>query len=293
MEFVFGILFIGITFAAIVLYGKAKGAPEPSAMTDADIAYRLSTENAWISKFHRLPNKSDSLKRMYEEKTIYVDRLNQELKSRYPQEAFEAIENELKPILHRANELSAVGVSVEQAISASLKEWVGDVSEESAISSSIKESTSNVEKKRYEIHAGIGLPECSIGMPVEHFQKLFGGEYTEIPFLDSKTIFISSKGNGISARIEEGKIGAMFFFFSSKTYSNFSGETDRGIGRYSSIDSVITIYGDPDEIDKLYDDDEIDEFDVQETSLCYNRLGIKFTFENNTLVDIRCLRSRQ
>lgn len=269
MEIVIGI-FIVIIVLVVVIYGKIKGAPDPSRMTDQAIAHRLRTESAWITKFLQQPyssQQSESLKRMYEEKTRYVEELNGELAARYPQKGIDAIEKELEPIIGRVSGLVNQGESKETAITIALNEW-----------------KDQAEERQYEIQAGIGLRECSLGMLETDFRRLFGGVDRKYSIDGKKFCFISSKDNGVDVLIENGRIKTMFFFFSSDGYRPFCGETDKGIGRSSSIDDVVESYGRPDILEESESASSETSIDVE-----YSQLGINFTFQNNILKDIRCL----
>ncbi len=82
MEIIIGIV---VVVVFLIVIGKLKGAPEPSAISDAAIFQRIHTETTWISKYLSQPlssQQSASLKRMYEEKTEYVKNLKAELAKR-------------------------------------------------------------------------------------------------------------------------------------------------------------------------------------------------------------------
>ena len=121
-------IFIGIVVVVLLLIvvGKMKGAPEPSSMSEADIFQRLHSEGAWISKYRSQPyssQQSASLKRMYEEKTAYIQNLKAELTKRKLAQGTQAVQQELAPILQRAAELMKEGRPEAEAHAAALKEW--------------------------------------------------------------------------------------------------------------------------------------------------------------------------
>ena len=127
MEIVVGIV---IVFVILIVIGKIKGAPNPSSMSDAALVGRLQTENAWMSRYLRLPyenQQSDSLKKMYAEKTEYIKQTEQEIIKR--QTAYQlaqgeaAITSELAPILERTQELMSEGKTEPEATAVALKEW--------------------------------------------------------------------------------------------------------------------------------------------------------------------------
>jgi hypothetical protein len=123
MEIIIGIV---VVVVLLIVIGKMKGAPEPSSMSEAAIFQRLQTEGAWISKYLSQPYSSQqgaSLKRMYEEKTIYIQSLKAELMKRQMAEGTQAVQQELAPILQRAAELVKEGKSEAEAHAAALKEW--------------------------------------------------------------------------------------------------------------------------------------------------------------------------
>ena len=127
MEIVVGIV---IVFVILIVIGKIKGAPNPSSMSDAALVGRLQTENAWVSRYLRLPyenQQSDSLKKMYAEKTEYIKQIEQEIIKR--QTAYQlaqgeaAITSELAPILERTQALMSEGKAEPEATAFALKEW--------------------------------------------------------------------------------------------------------------------------------------------------------------------------
>ncbi len=123
MEIIIGIV---VVVVLLIVIGKMKGAPEPSSMSDAAIFQRLQTEGAWISKYLSQPissQQSASLKRMYEEKTQYIQNLKAELTKRQMAQDTQAVQAELAPILQRSAELMQEGKSEAEATAQSLKEW--------------------------------------------------------------------------------------------------------------------------------------------------------------------------
>lgn len=127
MEIVVGIV---IVFVILIVIGNIKGAPSPSSMSDAALVGRLQTENAWMNRYLRLPyenQQSDSLKKMYAEKTEYIKQIEQEIIKR--QTAYQlaqgeaAITSELAPILERTQELMKEGKTEPEATAIALKEW--------------------------------------------------------------------------------------------------------------------------------------------------------------------------
>lgn len=126
MEWVIGIIIIVV----VVLYaiGRAKGAPDPAAQSDAWLQLRLQTEGAWINKYLRLPLKnqrSESLKKMYDEKVQHIKQIEMEILSRQLARGMVAASKELQPILDKAAELQKSGMSQTEALKAALEEWKG------------------------------------------------------------------------------------------------------------------------------------------------------------------------
>ena len=123
MEWVVGIILVVIIVWAS---GRAKGPPDPATQTDAWLQLRLQTEGAWINKYLRLPlenQRSESLKRMYDEKTQYIKTIETELLSRQIARGMGAASNEMQPILDKASELQKSGMSQPEALKAALEEW--------------------------------------------------------------------------------------------------------------------------------------------------------------------------
>jgi len=123
MEIIIGIV---VVVVLLIVIGKMKGAPEPSSMSEAAIFQRIQTEGAWISKYLSQPlssQQSASLKRMYEEKTAYIQSLKTELMKRQMVQGTQAVQQELAPILQRAAELVKEGKPEAEALATALKEW--------------------------------------------------------------------------------------------------------------------------------------------------------------------------
>lgn len=123
MEIIIGIV---VVVVLLIIVGKMKGAPDASSMSEAAIYQRLSTEGAWISKYLSQPlssQQSPSLKRMYEEKTAYVQSLKAELMKLQLAQGSQAVQQELTPIMQRAAELMKEGRPEAEAHATALKEW--------------------------------------------------------------------------------------------------------------------------------------------------------------------------
>ena len=127
MEIILGIV---VVFVVLIVIGKLKGAPDPASMSDAALVSRLQSEGAWISKYSRLSYENQqrhSLKKMYQEKTAYTDKIYAEITKRQTQhqvaQGVVAIEQELSPILNRAQELIKEGGPAAEALATSLKDW--------------------------------------------------------------------------------------------------------------------------------------------------------------------------
>jgi hypothetical protein len=134
---------------------------------------------------------------------------------------------------------------------------------------------------KFKILPGVGLSECSVGMDASCFLRRFGGK------MDGA--YMIAYNHGASALISDGKIKALFFYFSSKNYNVFDGSTDRGIDAKSSPSDVKEKYGQPDRIGQSVVSQYGSNPGAQEISLEYRRLGIWFTFHDGRLADIRTL----
>jgi hypothetical protein len=141
MEIIIGIIAVVVV---VVLFGKAKGAPEPSSMSFEAILGRIQSEENWIEKYRRLPyanQQGAGIKKQYEGKRIYLMELNLELikkgvelRGDTPDEAMlyvlkksialmksgvdpdEAMERAKKPITDRQQELLNSGMSEEEVL---------------------------------------------------------------------------------------------------------------------------------------------------------------------------------
>lgn len=123
MEIVIGII---VVVLIIVMYGKAKGAPLPSSMSESAILLRLQTESDWINKYLIQPasvQQRSSLKTMFEEKTRYVEQLRSELAKRNSSTNVQrTIEHELNSLLESATKHQASGQSTTESLRSALSE---------------------------------------------------------------------------------------------------------------------------------------------------------------------------
>jgi len=79
------IVILLVVIGVIVALGKAIGAPDPKAMSVAQIEYRLKTEFSWIKRYLRLPIENqqyESLRKKYRDKEKYLRELVLEYNAR-------------------------------------------------------------------------------------------------------------------------------------------------------------------------------------------------------------------
>jgi hypothetical protein len=150
----------------------------------------------------------------------------------------------------------------------------------------------------YIILPGIGVKECSLGMNKRNFRREFGakrlGHDSSIEDVKTETAYyLRAKNKGVDALIERGKMRTLFFYFISKTHKSFSGETDKGIGRDSSIEDVVTNYGEPDDVHESVASNYAAIPGAHKKWLHYDSLNISFTFLNGRLADIRTTTSEK
>lgn len=121
MEIAIGIIVVGLI---IIVYGKIKGAPFPSSMSESDILLRLQTESDWINKYLLQPasvQQRSSLKLMFEEKTRYVVQLKSELDKRNSSSNVQrTIEHELNSLLESATKHQTSGQSTTESLQSAL-----------------------------------------------------------------------------------------------------------------------------------------------------------------------------
>lgn len=89
------VIFIVVVIAALIIFGKLKGAADPSAMPDSALVARLQSEEAWLTRYRELPYENQqnaSLKKMYDEKTAYIERIRLEIVKR--EKSFQAKQGE-------------------------------------------------------------------------------------------------------------------------------------------------------------------------------------------------------
>lgn len=138
---------------------------------------------------------------------------------------------------------------------------------------------------QYLIIPGSGISECMLGSDESNFVQQFGGNRWEGYWI--------ARDRGIEARVANGKVAVIFFHFYSNSYKPFNGKTREGIGRDSTIDSVIATYGKPDRIGESI----VSPFGAMpgahEKYLSYASIGIAFTFWDGRLADIRTFRTEQ
>jgi hypothetical protein len=123
VEIIVGIV---VVFILLIVIGKMIGAPDPASMSEAAILQRLHTEGSWISKYLSQPiqsQQSESLKKMYVEKTAYIENLKRELNKRQMARGVQAVQTELEPIMQRTAALMKEGKSETEANALALKEW--------------------------------------------------------------------------------------------------------------------------------------------------------------------------
>ena len=120
------IVVILVVFAVIAI-SMAKGAPDPTSMSEADIWQRMQTESAWLAKYSSLPlasQQSESLKQKHDEKTAYLLSLKSELERRMAASStLKAVKQEANPILERASQLEREGMTQDDAKATALREW--------------------------------------------------------------------------------------------------------------------------------------------------------------------------
>lgn len=125
-------LIILIALFALIMLGKAIGAPDPTKMSEGQIHTRIATELAWIAKYHRQPlatQNSKNLSAMYIEKQEYIKRLNTELEARkfgVSGDLLAAQKKELDPIIKDIATLQNSGLSAADATLTALKIYSGN-----------------------------------------------------------------------------------------------------------------------------------------------------------------------
>lgn len=134
MEIVIFIIIIVVLL--LVAIGKIKGTPEATNMSEAAIMLRLKTEGAWIAKYLRqtyTTQQRASLKRMFEEKSRYIEELNAELANHKISVGNRQVVEVVKPLIDRAEERQHTGKSVEESLKAVLNDVYPEVKNEHTI----------------------------------------------------------------------------------------------------------------------------------------------------------------
>jgi hypothetical protein len=145
--------------------------------------------------------------------------------------------------------------------------------------------TVEAKNQQYVIIPGKGLSELMLGSNESNFTQLFGG--------NRQGSYLVAESNGVDARVTDGKISVLFFYFFSNSHNSFNGKTREGVGKDSTIDDVIVAYGKPDRIGESI----ISQFGAMpgahEKSIDYHSIGIWFTFWDGYLADVRVLQAKQ
>ena len=124
MEIVIGIIAV---FAAIIIFGKIKGPPEPASLSIEALLARMQSEGSWIERYKSLPYENQQgagLKNQYEGKKLYVMQLNLEFMKRGLEMSGKKSEETLIPVLQRSIELIKNGMSEEEAQKQATAEFV-------------------------------------------------------------------------------------------------------------------------------------------------------------------------
>ena len=127
---------------------------------------------------------------------------------------------------------------------------------------------------------GGGVKGCQIGASIEDAHKVFGKPSSK------KDLYVDFDDRGFGTAIDDGKINAMFFYFRSRTKKQFSGSTDKGVGKDSSIEDVIKQYGIPGRTFKSVVSEFGEEPGAVDDTLSYSKLGVHFTFYDKKLAFI-------
>lgn len=144
----------------------------------------------------------------------------------------------------------------------------------------------SAEAPQYTIIPGKGVEKCSLGMPVRCATDVFGKPDKE------GSDYVHFYRQGVEAKVEDGKIASLFFHYRSRTAVTIDGETDKGIGMWSTIPQVLKRYGEPSRIG----DSIVSEFGpmpgARDYTIEYTKIGISFTFYNNELAHITVYRPK-
>jgi hypothetical protein len=158
--------------------------------------------------------------------------------------------------------------------------------------SSVQNSASLPERTKVvnpiTISAGVGIEGITVGQSEDDFLKVYPN--FEITIFDHDIAesgkYLTSKESGISVYAENGLIRTLFLYFIYPEFSQFPGETAKGINILSSAKDVISTYGIPEkDIESQHLYGRIKASD--ERTLIYQSKGIMFTFYDEVLADIR------
>jgi hypothetical protein len=153
-----------------------------------------------------------------------------------------------------------------------------------AFAGMVRDGATRAEPPKEEIRTilpGEGLKECHIGGSIQDARDLFGKSSSE------KDGYVHFADQGVEVKVNDAKIEAMFFHYRSRSHERFEGKTDKGIGKDSSIEEVIKLYGKPDRIGESVISPFGPEPGATEHFLPYAKLGIAFTFYDKQLANVR------
>ena len=128
---------------------------------------------------------------------------------------------------------------------------------------------------------GEGVKGCRVGEPARGAVGLFGKPSAEGASL------LAFADKGVELGVDDGKVDALFFYYRSRTYKEYAGKTDKGIGKRSSIEDVVKQYGKPDRVGESIVSESGDKPGAKECHLDYTKMGIAFTFYDKELAVVR------
>ena len=121
---VIGILLVG-ALLALILWGKAKGNPDPKSMTSDSINARISSEQKWVDRYLSLPMSNqagEEINKQYKEKKIYILELRLELLMRQIVHTGQPEEQTMAPSFRKIIELMKSGMAEDKAVAQVKKE---------------------------------------------------------------------------------------------------------------------------------------------------------------------------
>ncbi len=127
------------------------------------------------------------------------------------------------------------------------------------------------------VQAGIGLPDCYLGIPIKELGNDWQASNEKDLDHEFLKTYLENTKAGLSIAHDDTKITGILVYFGSPEQGQFSGQIEGGIGATSTIEDVIHACGQPEQIAVTKNDEG------ENVDLWYMDKGIAFVFLNKEL----------